>query len=282
MGVHSLIYSNEDFVGLDWWTHGRLVNYNQPNPAQSEISNWLIQNPQRLSLATIGFQFNGADVTEDVLQNKSQTLDLWTGKISSSFTYKGSLVKVETLADPDSDTVGIEVSSDLLSKGALGIFFDFPYPTQNKFDAPFVGVFNETDKHTTTLQQGIGKAIVYHGIDATSYSVSMNWNCNGNISRLAEGSHRYVLQPSPGTQKLGLSTTFSPVSKSPIPSLNSVRTASTTWWKSYWERGAFVDLLSTKSADAIELQRRIILSQYLLAVNSASSLPPQGEYAHCS
>ena len=114
----------EDFTGLDWWTHGRLVNYNQPNPAQSEISNWLIQNPQRLNLATIGFQFGGADVTEDALHNKSQTLDLWTGKISSSFTYGGSRVEVETWADPHSDTVSVAVTSDLLSEGGLGVFFD--------------------------------------------------------------------------------------------------------------------------------------------------------------
>ncbi|RYP10966.1 hypothetical protein DL765_007927 [Monosporascus sp. GIB2] len=272
--------SIEDFTGLDWWTHGRLVNYNQPNPAQSEISNWLIQNPQRLNLATIGFQFNGADVTEDDLQDKSQTLDLWTGKISSSFTYNGSSVEVETWVDPSSDTVSIAVNSELLSKEALGIFFDFPYPTRNKFDAPFVGVFNSTDKHTTTLQtRGTRKASIRHEIDATSYVVSMSWSSDATISGPAGGSHQYVLQPSPETCRLELSTTFSPAPKSDVLTLSSVRAASKCWWKSFWKRGAFVDLTSTKSPDAIELQRRTILSQYLLAVNSASSYPPQGKQA---
>ncbi|RYP54047.1 hypothetical protein DL768_001049 [Monosporascus sp. mg162] len=268
--------SIDDFTGLDWWTHGRLVNYNQPNPAQSEISNWLIQNPQRLNLATIGFQFNGVDATEDDLQDKSQTLDLWTGRISSSFTYDGSSVEVETWADPNSDTVSIAVNSELLSKGALGIFFDFPYPTRNKFDAPFVGIFNATDNHTTRLQtRGTRKASIRHDIDATSYFVSMSWSSDARISGPAEGSHHYVLQPSPETRRLELSTTFSPAPKSDILPLSSVRAASKRWWKSFWQRGAFVDLTSTKSPDAIELQRRTILSQYLLAVNSASSYPPQ-------
>ncbi len=203
---------------------------------------------------------------------------MWTGKISSSFIYENSLVEVETWADPNSDTVGIAVNSDLLSRGVLGIFFDFPYPTRNKFDAPFVGVFNETDRHVTTLKQGRGDARIRHDIDATSYFISINWNCDTKISGPAEGSHRYVLQPSPGTERLELSLTFSPVSKSRIPSLESVRTASTSWWKSYWDHGAFIDLSATKSPDATELQRRTILSQYLLAVNSASSYPPQGKH----
>lgn len=253
------------------------MNYNQPNPAQSEISNWLIQNPHRLNLGTIGFQFDGADVTEDVLQDKSQTLDLLTGKISSSFTYDGSQVEVETWADPHSDTVSIVVSSDLFARGALGIFFDFPYPTRNKFDAPFVGVFNETDKHTTALRRlEAGKASIRHEIDDTSYLVTVDWNCGGEISGPADGSHRYVLQPSPETRRLELSAAFSPDPVSHVPSAHSVSEASVSWWESYWKQGAFIDLSSAKSPDAAELQRRTILSQYLLAINSASSYPPQG------
>lgn len=205
-------------------------------------------------------------------------LDLWTGKISSSFTYEGSLVEVETWADPDSYTVSLAVNSDLLSKGVLGIFFDFPYPTPDKFGAPFVGVFNQTDKHTTTLQQGAGKASICHEIDATSYYVSMIWNCGADMSGPTGNSHRYVLHPSPGTRRLELSTTFSPVLESHIPPPEHVRAASASWWEAYWEIGAFIDLSSTDSADATELQRRVILSQYLLAVNSASSSPPQGNY----
>lgn len=44
---------------------------------------------------------------------------------------------------------------------------------------------------------------------------------------------------------------------------------------SYWESGAFVDLTATDNENATELQRRIILSQYLLAVNEAGRDSPQ-------
>ncbi|KAI0593740.1 Six-hairpin glycosidase-like protein [Biscogniauxia sp. FL1348] len=267
--------SVDDFTGLDWWTHDRLVNYNQPNPAQGDISNWLIQNPQRVNLATIGLSFNGASVTEEMLNNKNQILDLWAGKISSSFSYAGALVNVETWADPGSDTIGISIESELLSSGSLGVFFDFPMPTVNKFEAPFVGIFNATSNHTTTLRSEMNTAFIRHNIDTTSYTVSLTWDCAADISGPTEGTHRYVLQPSEGTDKINLAITFSPVRESHVPSVDDIKTRSTTWWETYWRSGAFIDLSQVKSPNATELQRRTILSQYLTAVNSASSYPPQ-------
>ncbi|KAI1388723.1 Six-hairpin glycosidase-like protein [Hypoxylon trugodes] len=267
--------SVNDFTGLDWWTHGRLVNYNQPNPAQSEISNWLIQNPQRVNLATIGLWFGEDDIAEDVLEDKSQKLDLWTGKISSFFTYKGASVKVETWADSSSDTVGIAIESELISTGSLGVFFDFPFPTRDKFGAPFVGVFNATDKHATVLESGDNRATIRHDIDDTSYYTSAVWDADAEISGPVNGTHRYTLKPSQGPNRIELSVTFSPTSNIDIPSFSSTASSSITWWGSFWRSGAFIDLSGVKSPNATELQRRTILSQYLTAVNSASSYPPQ-------
>ncbi|KAI4859779.1 Six-hairpin glycosidase-like protein [Hypoxylon rubiginosum] len=267
--------SVDDFTGLDWWTHGRLVNYNQPNPAESEISNWLIQNPQRVNLATIGFSFGDDDMTEEKLEDKSQTLDLWTGQISSAFAYNGAPVKVETWADSSSDTIGIAIKSELLSADSLGIFFDFPLPTRNKFDAPFVGVFNATDQHITSLEAGENSATIRHDIDATSYYVTVAWDANAEISGPFDGTHRYMLKPLQGVKKIKLSVTFSPAPSTDAPSFAEISTASTSWWESFWRSGAFIDLTGANSPNATELQRRTILSQYLTAVNSASSYPPQ-------
>ena len=89
------------------------MNYNMPNPAENDISNWLIKNPQRLNLARTGFSFWNLNVTEVDLQQKSQELDLWSGKISSSFVYNDTSVAVETVVDPVSDTVAISVESKL-------------------------------------------------------------------------------------------------------------------------------------------------------------------------
>ncbi|KAL1884370.1 hypothetical protein VTK73DRAFT_64 [Phialemonium thermophilum] len=268
--------SVEDFTGLDWWTHGRLVNYDQPNPAEPDISNWLIQNPQRLNLANIGFSFkSGVNVTEADLTETSQELHLWSGKISSRFLFKGSLVEVETWADPEVDVVGISVKSDLLASGVLGLFFDFPYSDTNKFDAPFVGVWNATSDHSTKLdQQSSSRATIRHTLDDTTYFVTASWQGHGTLSGPSDGTHRYLLTV-PGTSHLELTAMFTPNLPSTTRSLQDITDASSQWWRSYWQTSSFVDLTGVKSANATELQRRTILSQYLLAVNSASFNSPQ-------
>ncbi|KAJ9158366.1 Six-hairpin glycosidase-like protein [Coniochaeta hoffmannii] len=267
--------SIDDFTGLDWWTHGRLVNYNQPNPAENDISNWLIQNPQRVNLANIGFSFGGAKVSESDLEQTMQVLDLYSGKITSTFFYKGTLVEVLTWADPGSDAVGISIKSDLLSDGSLGVFFDFPYPDRNKFDAPFVGVWNATDKHSTMLTQSSDhQATIQHTMESNSYCMFAKWSRKGTVAGPSSGTHRYVLT-TPGAKSVELTVAFSPTEQASTDAYTDLTTASQTWWRTFWNSGAFIDLTGVKTPNATELQRRIILSQYLLAVNSASSNPPQ-------
>lgn len=258
------------------WTHGRLVNYDQPNPAEPEISNWLIENPQRLNLGRIGFWFNGLDVSEIDLLNKSQTLDLYSGTIFSQFTFEGSPVYVQTIGDPSSDTVVVQVQSDLISSGKLGIFFDYPYPDVNKFDDPFVGLWNNVSLHTTTLQQSGQEAQITHDIDTTTYVTSVTWDGSASMSGPLDSTHRYILQPKPhGSSRLDVAVNYSPTPPANVSSCNDVEVSSANWWQTYWETGAFVDLTSTATSSATELQRRIILSQYLLAVNEAGHDSPQ-------
>ncbi|CAN8103730.1 unnamed protein product [Discula destructiva] len=266
--------SVDDFTGLDWWTHGRLVNYDQPNPAENDISNWLIQNPQRLNLGNIGLFFDGAQVNESELVDKAQELDLWTGSLVSTFTYNSTQVRVETRAASDSDTIGVSIESSLLATGSLGLFFDFPYPDVNKFDAPFVGVWNATSNHSTSLTKSESQFSVLHTLDNNSYVMTAEWEGQGQVSGPESGTHRYILTMDNST-RLSLTATFSPAGVSNMTSFKSLREDAEVWWQDYWTSGAFVDLTSTVSANATELQRRIILSQYLLAVNSASSFPPQ-------
>ncbi|KAH8684544.1 Six-hairpin glycosidase-like protein [Tricladium varicosporioides] len=271
-----------DFTGLDWWVHGRLVNYNQPNPAEPLISNWLIKNPQRINLGRIGFSFgpNQTNITEKDLTNIMQTLDLYSGTITSTFSIFNSKIMVITTADPETDTIGIQVESELLKDGKLGVFFDYPYPDINKFDAPFVGVWNSSTwaKHTTSLQARGNKAVILHDIDATRYWTTIQWESDGEV--LIEGpkdeSHRYILSPS-GSSKLDLSVNYSPTStrESDMNDGSSIAETSFKWWKSYWETGAFIDLTGSKNISAIELQRRIVTSQYHLALNAHASDPPQ-------
>ncbi|KAG7118609.1 hypothetical protein HYQ44_005752 [Verticillium longisporum] len=266
--------SIDDYNGTEWWTHDRLVQYNMPNENNQDIANWLRENPHRINLGSIGLSFGEDDVREATLQDKSQELDLWNGVIKSSFTYQGSVVEVETRADPDSDTVAIRIESELLSKGGLGVFFDFPYPNNNKFDEPFVGLFNQTDKHSTSLTSCGSHAAIHHDLDTFEYDLVLEWNGKGKVVAAGDGSHRYTLTVE-GSNELELTAHFAPSKPERRASYGEIVAASEAWWPSYWTKGAFVDLTASDAADAMELQRRTILSQYLVAVNSASDYPPQ-------
>ncbi|KFA56560.1 hypothetical protein S40293_01034 [Stachybotrys chartarum IBT 40293] len=262
-----------DYTGTEWWTHGRLVRYNMVNDNNTDIGNWLRENPHRINLGTIGLFFVEGNVTEEALSDKVQELDLWTGMIESTFLYRGSRVTVKTVSSPDSDTLGISLESELLTSGKLGLFFDFPYPVNAKFDEPFVGAFNQTDKHKTSFTTGKNWAIIHHDLNTMEYDFTVRWTGNGEISAVKDGSHRYALTLE--DSKVDLSAEWAPVSRSRLPTYEKILQSSQVWWKSYWGKGAFVNLIKTDSADAWELQRRTILSQYLLAVNSASDYPPQ-------
>jgi hypothetical protein len=280
-----------DFTGLDWWTHGRLVNYDQPNPAENDISNWMIENPQRVNIGRVGLWFGGQNVTEDDVEDKQQTLDLYHGVISSGFRWRGEEVQVTTMADPGSSTIAVEVQSAHLVNGSIGIFFDYPYMTGvNKFEAPFVGVWNATSNHTTTLlKQGSQQARIQHDEDATTYYTTIHWNStNATISGPLPGTHQYILKPQ-GSSKMTFTVSYhdhpdpemasfySPDGEGTRVNTNfqAIVDASMTYWPSFWENSAFIDLTASNNSSATELQRRTILSQYILAVNEAGFDPPQ-------
>lgn len=248
-----------------------------PNPAQKDISQWMIANPHRINLGRVGLWFGADNVTEESLRNKTQALDLWSGVLSSEFVFGDEKVGVVTVGSPESDTVAVSVSSELLAHGGLGVVFDFPYASgENKFDAPFVGLFNATSNHTTVLEVDEKRAVITHTLDATRYFVDVAWEGDASFARLDAGEHKYVLKPGAGMDTLVFTVTYAQhAGNSTCITFEEVKDASEAWWDDYWSSGAFVSLPATANASANELQRRIILSQYLLAVNGAGKDPAQ-------
>ncbi len=203
-------------------------------------------------------------------------LDLWTGRISSNFSYKGQPVQVETYCHPDLSLVGFHIKSDLLASADLGVFFDFPYPDTNKFDAPYVGVWNDTAHHNVSGYSAPYGNFLEHTLDGTSYFMSAEWDAPATPVAPANGSSRRVLML-PNSTEVMFAVGFGPTGALTMETYGDTVTASELFWADYWSSGAFLDLSAVKSPKASELQRRVILSQYLVAVNSASSNPPQGE-----
>ena len=60
-----------------------------------------------------------------------------------------------------------------------------------------------------------------------------------------------------------------------LPSYSDTLTSSKTYWQNYWNNGGIIDFKGSTDKRAHELERRVILSMYLMAIQCAGSLPPQ-------
>lgn len=146
----------------------------------------------------------------------------------------------------------------------------------NKFEDPFVGLWNATSNHSTYLtnfNDGDG-AQIQHTLDATTYFTTTIWEGDAQIWGPLSGTHRYLIQPY-GSSTFKFTTTYDPTPNAQNTDFESVQGASTSWWNNFWETDAFVDITASGNSSAVEIQRCIILSRYLLAVNEAGFDPPQ-------
>ncbi|OSD07894.1 hypothetical protein PYCCODRAFT_1381070 [Trametes coccinea BRFM310] len=269
------------YRGVVW--DGVQYEFGGPEPAQQ----WLISNPNRVNLGRVGLLFvdeNGEDanVTEDALEEKRQVLDLWTGTMTSTFRWEGEEVTVQTVAAQNSSAIGLTVTSPLVQRGRLGVFLDFPWNDgSEKFEAPFVGVWNATSNHTTLLKTGAGlgrnvRAQITHTLVANTFFTSVGGGDDFTIARVSEATHRYNVRPSSLRGTFSVTVGYSPAQSSALSTVTEVQNESKDAWEDFWSNHGFIDVLTGSSdSRAEELQRRIILSQYLLRVNEAGDYPPQ-------
>ncbi|KAI1798531.1 Six-hairpin glycosidase-like protein [Daldinia bambusicola] len=279
--------SLNDYHGVAMMTHGRNVSYDIPDPDLPEISQWLISNPNRINLGRIGLRYQGVSLPTSKISNEVQELDLWSGIITSTFDVSGESVKVVTQGDFELDAVTFHVESQLLASDDLEIELDFPYPpihtTKYKYEV-FAGVYDFPLNHTTSIIKNCkgNEAHIYHELQEIKYFVNLRWPIDSPL-RLSKveppGSntvtaHRYTLSSAAKSHHrsniIDLTVHFSPDKRTPaLPS--RIRSRNTEQWHQYWEDGGFVDLTSSSNPKADELQRRIILSQYHVRVNSAAT-----------
>ena len=268
----------DKFEGVLHDTHGRMVPYDMPDPGQQALSSYLEANPHRFNLGRIGLLLQKADGTEAVLsdlKNTRQEIDLWKGIIYSTFMLDGEEVSVTTSCHPASDILGISVRSPLVKQGKIRIFLDFPYPDLNQMDA-YVGSYTETGRHTSAFsEQAKDKACIKRQMDGTRYYTALQWDSPAGLTRETPSSHRFLLTPE-GSDRIELSCGFSQDAPGEtLPSPAAIHKESAKAWETYWLSGAAIDLSGSTDPRWKELERRTVLSQYLMKVNEAGDLPPQ-------
>ncbi len=256
--------------------HGREVGF--PTNQNSDAGKWLRENPQRIPLGQIGFDLkktDGTTVEPGDIKNTFQKLDLWKGLIESKFQIEGKTVEVLTVCSPDKDIISVHVKSPLIYEKQLSISFKFPYAYVDsiKNNPPYD--WNHPDAHSTIILSNINNCVELERIvDSSNYYIYINWT--GSLRFKKETEQNFILVPDKAKDEFSFSIGFSPVkSNKKIFGFEEIKSASIKYWEYFWNTGGVIDFSGSMDPRAEELERRVILSQYLTATQFAGNFPPQ-------
>ena len=255
--------------------NGNQVPYaiQQKDGKAGEATEWLRANPHRLHLGLIGLVLlkeNGDSVKLSDLQNINQKLDLWTGKIESNYTIEDNPVKVELYAHPEQDAIAARVTSPLIEKERLKIVFNFPYGKECHVCPGYD--FDQPDKHQTLIVNQTNDITLSRILDTTKYYVQIK-SSGGYFNNVA--SHQFQLVPAKDKSSFELSVLFQKENYGGVKDFASTEKSSVDMWDKFWKKGGAVDFSQCTDTRAKELERRVVLSQYLTRIQCAGSLPPQ-------
>jgi hypothetical protein len=271
-------YKEEDFLKT-YHLNGRDVKYavqwNNPE-LNKEASNYYRANLHRLQLANIGLEITKKDGTlysVDDVKNIHQTLNLWTGEIHSAFTVDDVPVEVITYCHQQQDAIGVKINSALLKSGKIKVRIHLPYPTGGWADMG--NNFTDDDKHQSKLvESSHNTAIITHQLDTTQYQLNLHWS--GTASTSTKQAHYFILAPTQNNSfEFSCLVTAAKSKNIDTFSFDQIQSNSQQQWKQFWQSGAAIDFAGSTDARASELERRIVLSQYLTKINCAGNNPPQ-------
>ena len=239
-----------------------------------EAANWYRSNPHRLHLGYVGLELtktNGSKVAQSDIKDIHQKLNLWDGAIESKYIIEGNLVAVKTACDPEKDEIKAEISSSLILKDQLNINLKFPYPTGKHADD--ATDWNVPEKHTTEIiEEGEGYCILKRTLDNDAYFVQLHWT--GKAAVKEKAPHYFILNPESDHFEFTCSFSKEFPSEQKVLMTDVMQKAS-DYWQWFWKEGGAVDFSKCTDDRAAELERRIVLSQYLMAIQCAGNIPPQ-------
>ncbi len=163
--------------------------------------------------------------------------------------------------------------NQLLKKQRATIRLRFPYPTGKHADD--ASDWNQPEKHQSEIiEQGAQKALIKRTLDSTTYYVLLQWEGQATLSRC--DSHEFELAANEDV--LTVSAEYLnclPTSQALAFEYDQYHKATLRHWNAWWKAGAIVDFSQCTDQRAKELERRVVLSQYLTQINCANNMPPQ-------
>ena len=248
----------------------------QPKDGRAKkASDWLRANPHRLHLGIIGLVFlteDGRELGIEDLKNIDQRLDLWTGKIESTYTVDGEPVKVELFGHQENDAIAAMITSPLLEKGQIKVKLEFPYGNECHVCPGYD--WESSERHQTLVTGSGNSRTITRNLDDDQYFANLSWEGSGDLNEKAP--HRLWLEPQANQESFAFSMAFSKEkSNTPSDKFEATAQSSIRGLADYWNSGGFIDFGACTDPRAEELERRVILSQYLTKIQCSGSLPPQ-------
>ena len=258
---------------------GRLKGATTPPPL---LKDWLYFNPHPLNLGRLGFiDAEGKRINLTDCVSTDRRLDLWSGLLTSKFTYRGEPVEVETCVDPKRDIVAVKITSPLLQRGVLRVRLDFPSPSApgstdpRTGRKPWVGDFENPANHSTeVVNHGQDRLGLKRTVNATSYWVRLAARGVEKSAPVAPNQIDLDTAGSPSYELTCFLAADAPTASAVLPDFEDIRLACAAGWQKFWQGGGAIDLSGSKDPRWMELERRIVLSQYELAVQSAGDQFP--------
>jgi len=270
------------FKPTEYDSYGHKVSYITGKSGQEELYDYLRENPHRLHLGQVGFRLvkaNGDMATPADITNIEQRLNLWTGTINSRFRFQGDDVSVQTAVHPELDVLAVRAESNLIATGNLSIRIAFPFASSSMQAVDW----NQHDRHQSDLWLQVfepnGTMVIDRILDREYYSVALEWN-DGKFEKTA--AHEFFVRGN--TRRLDLRIYFADKNEfiGRLPSVLDTFAATEIHWKNFWTTGGAIELAESKDPRAKELERRIVLSQYLTAIQCSGSTPPQETGLTCN
>ena len=256
--------------------HGRKVPYARQFPAETEAGkagNYLRQNPHRMHLAKVGFQFtkkDGSLVQLSDIQVVNQEMDVWRGEILSSYEIEGSPVTVITFCDQRKDRISVKVESPLLKHGRLKVQIAYPEPLDTwKYGGNELGNGEGVCKSLST-NAGI---VIQSPVRGHDYHTLLGSNVDLHVSDSSYSSISFV--PAKSTESWEFSVIYGKEIPENTEDFETNRSVHAKTWEAFWNEGGMMDFGSVKDERAKEVERRMILSMYLTRVNTGGSSFPQ-------
>ncbi|WP_069961614.1 hypothetical protein [Lacunisphaera limnophila] len=267
---YTLADANKDFTLPD----GRVLGF--PTRSSVPAGDWLRKNPRAHPVGQLQLVWDkpdGSPLTPADIEEPEQTLDLWTGIITSKFKLGGVPVMVTTACDPTKDMVAVNIQSELVAQGKVRVRLAFPRGHDvNTKNTPALD-WDQAESHQSKAE---GKGWVERNVGGLRYFVTCERNLESN------GAHRFVIKPEAGQETLSFTMHFGAEPKKYAPAAGEILKASADHWEKFWHETAAVDFSGSTNPLAQKFEQRIVLSRYLTAVQCAGDVPPQESGLTCN